>query len=238
MRAKTGSKARDFRSTQSAKVSGQKRTAPEQIGERLGEPVLGDELLHVEIDRRRPQALAIWRRRAHPGRERRPRLAAAMDAGVDHGLVLRHLDPPLGEVEHLASLRAGLHRSRERSAAVTARLRLAPNNPVGRRRPAQRVALVPRLPAARLARTAAKAAGNARLLPQPIARWRLGARRAVLIQAPAKLGVLRPQRRVLASQIRDLAPKPLDQIANLGRENHPNLDSHFPPARLAKSVST
>ena len=93
---------------------------------------------------------------------------------------------------------------------------------------------VPRLPAARLARTAAKAAGNARLLPQPIARWRLGVRRAVLIQAPAKLGVLRPQRRVLASQIRDLAPKPLDQIANLGRENHPNLDSHFPPRSSRK----
>ena len=211
-----------------------------QISERLGDPVPGDELLDVEIDRRRPQARAILRRRAHPRRERRSRLAATTGAGVDHGLMLGHLDQPLGKVEHLARLQAGLHRSRERSTPVTARLRLVPNDPVRIGHPAQRVALVALLPAARLAGGLAKASRKAWLLSQPVARRRLRARRAVLIQAPPKLGhlgaeggVLDPQRFILAPQFRDLAPKRLDQLANLGRENHPNLDSHFLSARLA-----
>ena len=124
-------------------------------------------MLDVEIDRRRSQALAILRRRAHLGRERRPRLATAMGAGVDRDLVLRHLDQPLGQIEDLARLHADLHRSCERPLAMAARRRFVPDNPVGRRHPPQRIALVPGLPAARLARPAAKAAGNARLLRSP-----------------------------------------------------------------------
>ena len=182
-----------------------------------------------------------------------------MGAGVDHSLVLRHLDQPLGEVEHLARLHPRLHRGRERRPAVTARFRLVPNDPLRRRHPPQRVPFMPRLPAARLARSPAKAAGDPRLLPQPIARRRLGAGRTVLTQPPAKLGVLRPKRRVLRPQPfvlgpqglvlapklgnlrpkrRNLAPKRSDQLANRGRRRHPRPDSCFAPIRLAKSDPT
>ncbi len=178
-------------------------------------------------------------RRDHAVGERSLRHAAASGAGIDGALVLRDLDQPLGQVEHLTRLHPGLHRSRERRPAAPARRSLVSDDPVGRRRPPQRVALVAPLSPARLARTAAKAAGKARLLPQPVARRRLGARRAVQIQPAPKLGVLGSKALVLPPQIGDLrakrgnlAPERFDQRLNFGRENHPHLDLRFAPARL------
>jgi hypothetical protein len=81
-----------------------------------------------------------------------------MFANVDRGLVLRDLDQPLGQIEHLPPLHAPLHRSRQPRAAMEARLRLMPHDPIGRLNLPERVALMSHLPAAFLARASAKAA--------------------------------------------------------------------------------
>jgi hypothetical protein len=70
---------------------------------------------------------------------------------------------------------------------------LMPNDPVGFGDLAKGFALVPLLPAARLAGPAAKAGQNARLLPQRVAQGRLGVRRAVQIQPALKLSHRGPE---------------------------------------------
>src|SRR3954471_19680678 len=63
----------------------------EQIGHGLADPVLGDQLLDVEIDRGRSQARTVLHARRHRVRERRLRHAAAMVAAVDRGAVFGDL---------------------------------------------------------------------------------------------------------------------------------------------------
>src|ERR1700733_3837228 len=92
-----------------------------------------------------------------------------------------------------------------------------------------------RLPAARLARLAARAAGDPRRLPQAIARRRLATVRTVFVQLTPKLRHLLPQRRVFRPQNLNLALQRRNQIPNLGPENHPYLDSYFPIPRPKKS---
>ena len=197
---------------------------------RFGDPILRDQLMDVEIDRRRSNALAVLRRRGDARGKLGFRLSAAPRAAIDRGLVFGDLDQPLGQIEHLPPLHAPLHRSRQPPAAMEARLSLMPHDPIGLSDLPERVALVTSLSAALLARAPAKAAGNARLLLQPVARRRLGAVRTVQVQSSPKLGVLRPKRRALGSKrcvlgpqalllapkLRVLRPKSLDQLANLG----------------------
>ena len=172
-----------------------------------------------------------------------------MGASVDPRPVLRDLDQPLGKIEHLPRLLARAHRRGERALTMPARPRRMLDDPIGRGGPAQRVALVARLPAARLVRDAAKAAGHAGLLSQAVARRRFRTRGTVLIQPTtklgvlaAKLGVLCPKRRFLAAKLshfspkrRHLAAKRRDHRLNFGRENHPYLDSRYAPARHPNS---
>src|SRR5258707_11210678 len=74
------------------------------------------------------------------------------------------------------------------------------------------------LTSARLARTAAKAAGKTRLLLQPVARRRLGTRRAVQIKPPAQL-------RHLGAKTLDRARLRRYQRFDLRRNTHPTLES-------------
>jgi hypothetical protein len=134
-------------------------------------------------------------------------------------------------------------------------LRLMPHDPIGRLNLPERVALMSHLPAAFLARAPAKAARDARLLLQPVAGRRLRACRAVQVQSAPQVGVFRPQRRVLAPQrsvlgpqrpplgpqrlvlapkprdfavqLRNVAHKRVDRVANRGGESHLHLDSWF-----------
>src|SRR6516164_3788764 len=106
---------------------------------------------------------------------------------------------------------------------LAARARLMLNHPIGIGDLPQRAALVARLAAARLARAAAQAARDARLLLQPFARRRLGAVRAVLPQLPAKV-------RHFSFKRRDLPLQRGDQLFDFGGENHPTLDSDSTPA--------
>jgi hypothetical protein len=79
----------------------------EQIAQRLRGPILGDELLDIEIDRRRLDALAILHGREHAIEKRRLRLALAIFAAVDRGLMFRDRERALGKIEHLAFLDVG-----------------------------------------------------------------------------------------------------------------------------------
>src|SRR5271166_539839 len=83
-------------------------------------------------------------------------------------------------------------------------------------------ALVAGLAAARLARAAAQAARDARLLLQPVARRGLGTVRAVLPQLAAKV-------RHFSLKRRNPPLQRGDQLFDFGRENHPILDSDSPP---------
>src|SRR5208337_2648624 len=76
--------------------------------------------------------------------------------------------------------------------------------------------------AARLARAAAQAARDARLLLQPVARRRLGTVRAVLPQLAAKV-------RHFSLKRRNPPLQRGDQLFDFGRENHPILDPDSPP---------
>ena len=200
--------------------------------------------MDVEINRRRSNALAVLRRRGDARGKLGLRLPAARRTAIERALVFGDLDQPLGQVEHLSSLHPRLHRRSQDGAAAAARLRFVPHHPIRRLDLPERVALVSRLPAAFLARAPAKAAGDARLLLQPVARRRLGAVRTVQVQSSPKLGVLRPklgvlrpkrralgskrcvpgpQALVLAPKLGVLAPQSPDQLANFGGI-HPNLD--------------
>ncbi len=208
-----------------------RRTDPrraEQIAQRLRGPVLGDELGDIEIDRRRLDPLAILRGRDHAIGKRRLRLAPATLAAVDRGLMFGDHERALGKIEHLAFLDSGRRLRIERPPATAAGARLVSNHPIGIGDLPQRGALVARLPAARLARSAAQAAGVARLLPQPVARRRLGAVRTVLPQPPPKVRHFSPKRC-------NLTPQRGDQLFDFGRKNHPTLDFRFAARRLERS---
>ena len=109
---------------------------------------------------------------ASPIGRRRLRLAAAMRAAVDRGLIFRNHERALGKVEHSALLNPDRRLRFERRAAMAADARLVPNHMIGIGDLPQRATLVALLPAARRARATSQAARDTRL--QPVARRRLG----------------------------------------------------------------
>lgn len=185
----------------------------EQIAQRLRGPVLGDELLDIEIDRRRLDALAILHRRDHAIGKPRPGLAPAIFAAVDRGLMFRDHERALGKIEHLAFLDSGRRLRTEGRTATATDTRRVLNHPIRIGDLPQRGALMALLPAAWPARCAAQAAGNARLRLQPVARRRPGTVRTVLPQLPAKV-------RHFSLKRRDLAFQRGDQFLDFDRKNH------------------
>ena len=145
------------------------------------------------------------------------------------------LQSRLGPIEHLPLLNPRDHRRRQPGEAMATRLRLMPFDDIGLCDRLQRAPGMSRLPAAPLARLAAQAAGHARRLRQAVARRRLAAVRAVLVQSTLKVRDLLAQGRVLRPQILNLPLQRGDQIPNLGLENYPYLDSYLPAPRPKKS---
>ena len=128
----------------------------EQIAQRLRGAILGDQLLNVEIDRRRLDALAILGRRDDALGKSRSRFTATVRAAMDRRPVFGHLDHALGKVEHLPFFRAD-HRTRVKpSATMAAKSCGALDDPVGVGDLAKRIAPVALLTAARLARAVRK----------------------------------------------------------------------------------
>ena len=127
----------------------------EEIAQRLGGPILGDELLDIEIDRRRLDALAILGGRDHAIGKRRLGHAAAIFAAVNRGLMFGDHERALGKIEHLALLDPRGPPRIERQTAMAACARLVPNRAIGIGDLPQSAALVAGLAAAGLARAAA-----------------------------------------------------------------------------------
>ena len=180
-------------------------------------------MLDIEIDRRGLDALAVLGRRHHAFGKNRLRHAPAMRAAVNRGLMFRDPQRALGKVEHLPLLDPYRRPRLERPTAMAACARRVPNHAIGIGDLPQRAALMTRLPAARLARTAAQTAPDTRFLPQPVTRRRLRTVRAVPPQLPAKIGHLGPKRR-------DLRPQRRYQLLDFDGKNHPTLDSQSRPA--------
>src|SRR5208282_2829197 len=212
-----------------------KRRCTEQVGHRLRDPILGNELLNVEINRHRSHARAVLSRRDHPLGERGSGLVAAVRAAINHRLMFGDLQSRLGQIEHLPLLDPRDHRNRQPGEAMATRFRLVPFDDIGLCDRLQRIAGVSGLSAARFARSAARAAGDARRLLHAVARWRLAAVGTVLVQLPPKVRDLLAQGRVLHPQNFNLALQRRNQVPNLGSENHPYLDSYFPIPRPKKS---
>src|SRR5260370_41528142 len=118
---------------------------------------------------------------------------------------------------------------------MATRLRLVPFDNIGLCDLLQRAPGMSRLPAARLARLAARAAGDAWRLLQAVARRRLAAVRTVLVQLTPEVRDLLAQRRVVRPQNLNLPLQRTNQVAKLGSENHPYLDSYFPARRPKQS---
>src|SRR5271157_3570472 len=142
----------------------------EQIAQRLRGAILGDELLDIEIDRRRLDPLAILHRRDHAIRKRRFRLAAATGATVDRCPMFRDHERALGQIEHLPLVDPDRRLRTERRTAMAAGACRVPNHAIRVADLSQRTPLVAPLTAARLARRSAQAASEAMLLLQPVAR--------------------------------------------------------------------
>ena len=111
-------------------LAGDQRRA-EEIAQRLRGPILGDELLDIEIDRRRLDALAILGGRDHAIGKRRLGHAAAIFATVNRGLMFGDHERALGKIEHLALLDPRGRLRIERRTAMAARARLMPNRAIG-----------------------------------------------------------------------------------------------------------
>ena len=99
-----------------------------------------------------------------------------------------HQQRALGKIEHLTLFDRNRRIRLERQTAMLADAGRMGNHKIGFGDLPQGVALVALLPAAHLARTAAQASGQARLLLQTVARRRFGAVRTVQSQAPKGLG--------------------------------------------------
>src|SRR4051812_3182987 len=204
----------------------------EQIGHGLADPVLGDQLLDVEIDRGRSQARTVLHARRHRVRERRLRHAAAMVAAVDRGAMFGDLQAWLRQIEHLAALLVRHHRVRQAGLAVsTGRGRMA-LDPVGLVHRAEGIALVAGLAAARLAQPAALAFEHARRLFQTIAGWRLAAVGAGLVQPALQFGhkllegsIFLAESRVFRPQGIDITSQRADQVCQGWGLVHPCLES-------------
>ena len=141
----------------------------EQIGHSLADPVLGDQLLDVEIDRGRSQARTVLHVRRHRVRERRLRHAATMVAAVDRGAVFGDLQAWLRQIEHLAALLVRHHRRGQASLAVSACGYSVTFDAVRLVHRMQGIPLVPDLPTAGLSRPAAQAFEHPRRLFQAVA---------------------------------------------------------------------
>jgi hypothetical protein len=219
----TGRNSRAFLATQvlahpSDDAGRTDRRGGEQIAQGLRDAILGDQLLDIEIDRRRPDALAVLCRRDDALGKSSLRHASAMRATVNRGLMFGDHERALGNVENLPPLDSRRRPRIERRTAITAGAGLVSNHGVEMRHLPQSAACVARLAAARLAGTTAKTSRDARFLPQPVARRRLGAIRTVQIQSATKIGHLRPKRRYLR-------PQRSYQVRDLRGDSHPTLDS-------------
>ena len=172
----------------------------EDDGHQFDEPVLGKQLIGLQIDHASRDPRTILHGRLDLLGKRLPRRRAAGRASAGIGAVLGDDQRlRLGQVEDLARGVIGRHVGPERLAASRTNLRAMIDDHVGVGDLQQRFALVAGLSARLLSRTFAQAARpSRRLLLQSVARRRLGAVRTVQSEPPLEFGDPRLQSRDLA----------------------------------------
>jgi hypothetical protein len=150
-------------------AGGAEAAGREQIGHDLADPVLGDQLLDIQVDRCCPQVRSVLHMGRHRVWKRRLRGAVAMMASVDRGLVFGDLQAWLGQVKHLPPFHLRHHRRGQASLAVSARGCGVTFDAVGLVHLTQGIPLVADLPAASLARPTTQAFEHARWFFQAVA---------------------------------------------------------------------
>ena len=134
-----------------------RRRRPEQVLQDLRGSLFWHELLSVEIDGRRLDALAVLSRRNDAFGKDGAGTPAAGRAGVDRRAVLGHDQRLLGKIEDLALLLADLRVRQKPRLAMRASLGRVLDDPVGLGDLAQRIAAMALLAAAPLAAARAQA---------------------------------------------------------------------------------
>jgi hypothetical protein len=124
--------------------------------QRLRNPIFGHELLLVDIDCGRLEALAILRRRDDALRKRGPRIEPAMGAAVDRNAMFGDFQQAVGQFKHLTLFLADHRAWVERRRTMAAGARYVVDDPVGIGDLPQRVAAMALLAAAALARARRK----------------------------------------------------------------------------------
>ncbi len=201
------------------------RRRAQQIAQGLRDAILREQLLYIEIDRRRPEPIAILRRLHYAFRKRRLRLCPAIPATVDRGLMFRDQHHALWNVEHLPLLVSCRRVRIEPRTAPRARAGLVPNHRVASGDLTQRAALVTLLPAADLARSTAQTPRNSVLLLQPVARRPLRTVRTVQTHTLLQFDVLCLDHREFIPKPLKLASQRCNQRFNLARKRHSTLES-------------
>src|SRR5271165_4338131 len=198
----------------------------EEIAQRLRGPILGDELLDIEIDRRRLDALAILGGRDHAIGKRRLGHAAAIFAAVNRGLMLGDHERALDKIEHLALLDLRGPPRIERRTAMAACARLVPNRAIGigdlqqKCRPRGRSGRRSPCPSGRAGCPGCEASSSTR---RSKGAWNCSS-------CPAPTG---GEVRHFSLKRRNPPLQRGDQLFDFGRENHPTLDSDSQPVDYA-----
>jgi hypothetical protein len=183
----------------------------EQVGHRLGQPVLGQKLVVQQVDHDRQEARAILHRgrdplgKQRPGFPAAPAAAAAIRPMLGDDQRLR-----LGQIEHLARAAPRGHRRRQRQTTGPTGLGVVIDGDVRSGDLAQGLTFVALLPAGRFAGRLAQTAG-ARFplrLVQPVAGRRLTAVGTVQPQPTLQLRHPRQQHRDGLLERCVLRPKP------------------------------
>ena len=177
-----------FRRTPGGDAGRTPKPRAEQVAHRCRHPIFRNQLLHVQIYRRRFDPCSILHRRAHACGKRRFRYAVTPCTAVDLRLILGDFQPQLRQLKYLSLLDPACHRRRQWRATMLAAGRRVPLDEVGLLRAPQGVAPMPNLSATLLVSNPAQTSRHPRRLTQPVARRRLAAVVAVLPQLPPKVG--------------------------------------------------
>ena len=122
----------------------------EQVGHRLGQPVLGQKLIVQQVDHHRDDPRPVLHRRRDAGGKGRPRPLATVAAAAGMRPVFGDQQRLwLGQIEHLAD--AVADRRRQRRTAARTGVRIMVDGGVRFGHLPQRLALMPFLPAGGLA---------------------------------------------------------------------------------------
>ena len=190
-----------------------------QVLHDVADTILGNQLLRVQIDRRRLDAGPVLNMRRHLRRERCLRHAAATGAGIDVGVMLGHLQPPPGSrarghglrhIEHLPLLHPSRHPSCQGRLTMLATRHFVACDLVRLGDRAQRVARCPGCPPLFLPETPRRLPAIRGFLPKPSLDGGLLLLELFLPKLTPESGDFLLQRGILRPHLSKFSLKPFD----------------------------